>query len=231
MGGNEKETDSKAGFLKKLTQGFGPSEEQRRAIKEAETRNLLAQYTPESLEVVEERLRQRYSPEIRLLLANKLSELKEASDSEEISDDELLSFYKTSIEVGSVMLFGEGHQVIDLDSPLVLADKDIKLVDQLKPVARSLQEGDESSALEKLRQIPEPFGSKCDRGEFDGYNHETLIVTATSAAILRNVLPNVRRDEIRAETTEGLLTIIRGFDAKERLTVARGFTGLFPPST
>lgn len=232
MGGiSEKEMSSKAGFLQKLTQRLRALSDEKQ--REAQTRKLLSQDTSEPPEVVGQRTNKRLgSPEIRKLLASKLSALQEQMSIMEESEEELLLLYKAHMEVGSIMLFGAKYQEIDLDTPLVLSDKDTVLVENLKSVVESLREGNKVSALERLRQIPEPFGSKCDQGEFDGYNHEVLIVSTTSASMLRDAESKIRQDGAWEILTEEFLSpIVSGFDARNRLTVARGVTPFLPSSS
>lgn len=191
---------------------------------------MVAKITPEPLAVVEQRLQQRLgSPEIRNLLANKLasqlSHFVKLENIRDMNEDEHLLYYKTSIEIASIYLFGKKHQEIDLGIPLELSDKDIELVRQLEPVATSLRLGNKPSALENLKQIPKLAGSEADRGEYDGYNHEALIVTGTSAVMLQNVL-NTKPNAIGEKTTRSLSRIMLGFETKDRLKVAKGYTGL-----
>jgi len=223
VGGTERETSPKVGILQKLGRrlGFSQTEQQR----DLEMREIVAQITSDPFEVVEQRLHQRIgSPEIRRLLASKLLLYKELFDGDMDENDRLL-FYKTSIEIASIMLFGKKHQEVDLNSPLELSDRDMELVHQLDPVATSHRLGDKSSAMENLKQIPLLAGSKADLGEYDGYNREALIVTGTSSEMIQNML-NTKPNRIGTKTTRGLSSIILGFETRNRLTVAKGLTGL-----
>jgi len=220
----ETETNPKVGLLQRLGQRLGISKTEQQ--REAEMRRYLARITPEPFEVVEQRLQQRLdSPEIRRLLAIKLMLYKELFYGDMGEHDRLL-FYKTSIEIGSIQLFGKNHQELDFNSPLELNDKDMELVHQLEPVATSLRLGDKSSAMENLKQIPLLAGSKADLGKYDGYNREALIVTGTSSEMIQNML-NTKPNRIGVKTTSGLSRIIYGFEAKDRLSIVKGFTGLF----
>lgn len=152
--------------------------------EDEKTRAWVAQYTYEPYEVVAERLQKRLGAlHVRQLWAEQVSTLAET-----IRSGDSIDVYLSTMNVGLIQLFGEKAQLADRGQEIKLGDKDKALLKASDEVAAAMVFDKKEVVQEKLEAIPEPLGSKCDAGEFDVYNQESLLVIAGVAGQLRKMM-------------------------------------------
>jgi hypothetical protein len=182
--------------------------------------------TGESFEVVEKRLEERLgSPDVRQFLADALVDFAEAVEGR----DELL-LYKAIVNFGSGMLFGKGVQRVDLAQPIDLGRKDNELLGAFDGVMAAIRLNKGTDAIrESLDAIPEVTGSKCDLGEFDGYNQEVLFVISMIALRLEGATSFLSDEEtpFRQNLSQMIELVNSGLRHSDRLKIFEGMRGIF----
>lgn len=107
---------------------------------------------------------------------------------------DLAAMYKSLMDLTSIGCFGEDAQQVDLTAPIAFSDKDFQYLGMMSDVQKAMQERNSLRTREALTAIPMPVGSRCDKGEFDGFNHEVLFATAQLAQTLNILVPTSDQD-------------------------------------
>lgn len=182
----------------------------------------VTQITNDSLEEVAARVEVRLGhPEIRQHISQCYTNLLHAA---EIHDP--LRIYKASVDLCSVNAFGKNYQEVNLRVPPIVEERERDLLNKLHSTHSSLTQADLVATRQNLEEIPALRGSECDKGKFNGCHHEVLVVAATTAEALRNLLPASKAD-LRAkrrikrciDLAPEIADVIYGLEQNNRETV------------
>lgn len=170
-------------------------------------------------EVAEERLQNRLkSPKARQMLNESLAEMGKSLQLSEHPWIDDKRFCVASYNLGAVMIFGDKAKMITWETPYQIRQKEVEMLSEVESMAQEFKSKNVLGILRKANVLPVPYGSKCDRGEFDDYDQEILMhVSGIREDVKKLLVPTkIPREKDFENYGMQLEKVLAGFRANDR---------------
>ncbi|MBI3282563.1 hypothetical protein HYZ70_00630 [Candidatus Curtissbacteria bacterium] len=161
--------------------------------------------------------------------------------SKDFDDPGGLQSYRALTDYILVLAFGERANLIELDRPIILGERDQAVLANVKKLPKILGQIETTMVYDycQVRQIlnciPKLTLAKCDQGEFDGYNQEVLVRVQDIGDMLRSAIDgrcSLKDEPFRLSLLKlmplfGMDQMISGIESSQRDQIWAGVVGLY----